>query len=131
MRGAESKGKGGCAIGMAVWCGVGAIVDISGVGCRAVDGVEIFADVASDGDEELARFEGGGEAREEFAFEGGGEGAEFDAGAEFAVEEVAEADARAGVVEGDFTAEVEARSELGELVGGGGVAEAEDFARQK
>jgi hypothetical protein len=91
--------------------------------------MEVFTDVAADGDEEFARLEGGGEAGEEFGFEGAGEGAEFDAmRAQFAMEEIAEADAGAGVVEGDALAEFEAREEGLELVGGGEVAEAVDFA---
>ncbi|HEX7858785.1 MAG TPA: hypothetical protein VF773_00505 [Verrucomicrobiae bacterium] len=52
-------------------------------------------------------------------------------GAEFAVEEIAEADAGSGVVEGDAAAEVEAGAEEFELFGGGEVAEAEDFAGEK
>ena len=91
---------------MAVRGGVGAVEDGAAVGGGAVDGVEVFADVAADGDEEFARFKGGSEAREQFGFEGAGEGAEFDARAEFAVKEIAQTNAGAGVVEGDFAAEI-------------------------
>jgi hypothetical protein len=110
---------------------VGAVEDRAGVGGGAVDGMEVFADVTRDGNEKLARFEGGGEAREEFGFEGAGEGTEFDAMTEFAVEEIAQTDAGAGVVERDFAAEFEARAENLELFGSGEVAEAEELAREE
>jgi hypothetical protein len=90
--------------------------------------MEVLADVAGDGDEEFAGFEGGGEAREEFSFEGAGEGAEFDAmWTEFAVKEIAQADAGTGIVEADATAEFEARAEDFELFRGRKVFEAEDL----
>jgi len=49
-------------------------------------------------------------------------------GAEFAVEEIAEADAGAGVVEADALTELEAGAEEFELFGGGEILEGEDFA---
>ena len=70
MGGAEGEGERGGAVGVAVRCGVGAVEDVAGVGGGAVDGMEVFADVATDGNEEFARFERGDEAREEFGFEG-------------------------------------------------------------
>jgi len=78
LGGTEGEGERGGAIGVAVGSGVGAIKDLAGVGGDAADGMEFFADVAGDGDEELAGFQGGGETREEFGFERRGEGAEFD-----------------------------------------------------
>ena len=129
----EGEGERGGAVGMAVRVGagraaVGAVEDVAAVGGDAIDGMEVFADVAGDGDEELAGIERGGEAWEEFGFEGAGEGAEFEAGAEVLVKEIAETNARAGVVERGALAETEAREEKVELVGGGGVLEGEEFA---
>ena len=46
-------------------------------------------------------------------------------------QEIAEANAGSGVVEGGFLAEFEAGEELVDLVGGGGVAEGEDFAGEE
>ena len=50
---------------------------------------------------------------------------------EFVVEEIAEADTRASVVEGDALTELEARAEDGELFGRGEVSEAEDLAGEE
>ena len=46
-------------------------------------------------------------------------------------EEVAEADASAGVIEADAAGAMDARGEVFELVGGGAVGEDEDFAGEK
>src|SRR5688572_25151377 len=75
LAGAEGEGKRGGAVGVTIGRGMGAVEDVAGVGGGAVDGMEVFADVATNRDEEFAGFEGGGEAGEEFGFEGAGEGA--------------------------------------------------------
>ena len=128
---------------MAVWCVRSAVVDLAGLGDVALDGVEVLADVAADGDTQDALLEGGAEARVEFGFEGGGELAEVDlaggatlarrsrATTEFLDEVVTEADACAGVIEADFAAALEARAEDLELFGGAGVFQAEDLSRDK
>jgi hypothetical protein len=133
---------------MAVRAVGSAIGDLAGAGDGALDGVEVFADFTADRDAEEALFEGGAEAGKEFGFQSGGEGAEVETGpggglglagarpsevgaSEFAGEVVAEADAGAGVVEADFAAALEARTEDFELFGGGGVFEAEHFAGDK
>jgi hypothetical protein len=51
--------------------------------------------------------------------------------AEMADEEVAEADAGSGIVEGDAAGALDARGEVFELVGGGAVGEDEDFAGEE
>ena len=91
-------------------------------------------------------FESGTEMGKEFVLEGRGEGAEFDfAGAGgsgvrsgaaliFAMglnEQVAEADASAGVIEANATGTMDARGEVFDLVGSGAVGEDEDFAGEK
>ena len=126
---ADGQGERGGAVGVAVRGGVGAVEDVAGIGCDAVDGVQVFANVAGDGDEELARLKGSGEAGEQVGFEGAGEGTEFDAMAtEFAMEKIAETDTGAGKVEAGFVAEFKARAEDFELFWSGEVAENENLA---
>ena len=136
--GAEGEGQGGGAVGMTIGGVGGAVMDLSVGGDDALDRVEVFADGGGAGDGEEVAFERGTEMGKEFVLEGRGEGAEFDfAGAigsgvrsgsalVFAVsldEEVAEADACAGVIEADAAGAMDARGEVFELVGSGAVGE--------
>ena len=107
----------------------------------ALDGMEVFANGGGTGNADDATFERGSEMGEEFVLEGLGKGAELDlaggggavegignsaAGlAEIANEEIAQADARTGVVETDAAGAFETRVEVLELVGGGRVLEEE------
>jgi hypothetical protein len=147
MGGAEGEREGGGSIRMTAGCAGGAVDDLAGVGDGAVEGVEVFADIAAGRDLEFAVFKRGAEAWKKFGFEGGGELAKLEvnagagvvgvfvigfgedqAGAEFFGEAVAEADAGPGVVDGDGAAAAEAREEDFELIGRGEVVEAEDLS---
>src|SRR3954469_6924615 len=76
--GSQGEGQGGAAVGMAVPGLGGAVGDLAGGGDDAVDGVEVFADFAGNGDEDFLFLERGAEAGEEFAFQLRRELAEFD-----------------------------------------------------
>ena len=66
---AHGEGERGGAVGVTVRCRVRAIENVAGVGDGAVDGVEIFADVARNWDEEFAIFERGSQAWKKFGLE--------------------------------------------------------------
>ena len=80
MSGAEGEGESGGAIGVAIGSGMGAIGGLAVDANDALDGVEVFADIAADRNEERALLEGSSKAGVEFGFEGGSEVAEFEFG---------------------------------------------------
>ena len=143
FRGAQGESEGGAAIGMAISGVRGAEIELAVGGDDSLDGVKVFANGGGDGDGHDPALKRGAEVREEFVLQPGGEGAEFDAAgrarqepratrrnvfAELSDQQVAQADAGAGVIEANAPRAIDAWDELLELVRGGDVLEDEDFA---